>query len=392
MRNKTKKAVKYVFLLPFFVFFLQASLPLPLKAAPENTEEIYLAAQQNVLSLMDSEEEAVYGNEWLALDLLRDGKEIPASYQQSLVDMIVTNEGILHSYAGDYTNYAKAVLVLSALGIDARDVAGYDLIEAVSDFPTVKEQGVNGIIYALMALDCKNYEVEPPASLTGEVTRETYIDAILSSQLGDGGWDWMDKQADPDMTAMAIQALAPYYDSNENVKAAVDTALQTLSDLQQPDGGFRTEDAQFEESAESTAMVILALTALGIDPASDPRFIKDGNTTIDNLCMFAVPDGGFKHTKDGNYDSLATDQGYRALISHVRQKDGKTSFYDMSDVPELKPASDTSKDESISEDTEQITNKPGPVLWIILAVIVIAVGVLISILIHKRKRNKGDKQ
>ena len=310
-----------------------------LKAVPtfadnSNEEEIFQSVRQTILSRMDTKEEAIYGNEWLALDLARDDQELSPYYLKDLIDTIITKEGILHSGWGDYTNYAKAVLVLTSFGIDASNVAGYNLIEPISTLPQVQMQGINGVIYALLALDSANYEIQAPKTLPFTVTRETYIKTILNDQLEDGGWDWAEKQADPDMTAMAIQALAPYYDSNADVKKAVDTALTTLSNLQQPDGGFQTEDAQYKEASESTSMVILALIALGIDPTEDERFIKNGLNTIDSLCSF-YSDGGFKHTADGAYDAMATDQGYRALVSYHRYLEGKTSFYDMTDKSEL---------------------------------------------------------
>ena len=317
------------------VFFISAFLFSQQTFADNfNEEEEYQAVRENVLSQIDSKEEAVYGNEWLALDLIRDGQEVSPYYLKDLVDTIINKNGVLHTGAGDYTNYAKAVLVLTSFGIDASNIAGYNLIEPVSTLPRVRQQGVNGVIYALLALDSHQYDIQLPEAAPFTFTRDDYINAILNSQLPDGGWDWADKQADPDMTAMAIQALAPYYDSDPDVKAAVDTALTTLSNLQQPDGGFQTEDAQFKEASESTSMVILALIALGIDPTTDDRFIKNGLNTIDNLCSF-YSNGGFKHTADGAYNAMATDQGYRALVSYHRFLEGKTSFYDMADNPEL---------------------------------------------------------
>ena len=92
------------------------------------------------------------------------------------------------------------------------------------------------------------------------LTREKLIQVILDAQLNDGGWDLSAGKADPDMTAMAIQALAPYYKTNETVKAAVDKALDVLSSLQQGDGGFGSWGTV---NSESCAQVIVALTALG---------------------------------------------------------------------------------------------------------------------------------
>ena len=357
--NKSNKRYLSFFLAIFLAAFM-IMLSRPAYADSSTEEEIYQTTQQTMLSLTDTQEEAVFGNEWLILDLARDEQEINPYYLKNLIDTIIEKEGVLHTSAGNYTNYAKVVLALTSLGIDPTDIAGYNLIEPVSNILQVQKQGVNGVIYALLALDCNHYDIQPPENLPFTVTRENYIKTILANQLDDGGWDWADKQADPDMTAMAIQALAPYYDSNADVKTAVDTALQTLSNLQQADGGFQTEDAQYKEASESTSMVILALTALGINPAKDDRFIKNGMTTIDNLCSFAI-DGGFKHTADGGYNEMATDQGYRALVSYHRLLEGKTSFYDMSDIDDLLVIESALSENVLLTDIEEAAEKENDV-------------------------------
>ena len=142
-------------------------------------------------------------------------------------------------------------------------------------------------------------------------------------------------------TAMAIQALAPYYQTNAEVKVAVDKALDCLSALQTTAGGYLSWNTL---NSESCAQVIVALTALGIDPASDARFIKNGCSVVDALLAFYT-DGGFRHTMDGELNGMATEQGYYALAAFARLKDGKTGLYDMSDV---------------TLQTEQDTPKPKP--------------------------------
>ena len=144
----------------------------------------------------------------------------------------------------------------------------------------------------------------------GDVTREKLIQVILDAQLSNGGWNLSGNDADPDMTAMAIQSLAPYYKENEAVKAAVDKALDVLSELQLATGGFGSWGT---ENSESCAQVIVALTALGIDPAKDSRFIKNGLTILDALASYYVDGGGFRHIASGDRDGMATEQGYYAL-------------------------------------------------------------------------------
>ena len=125
--------------------------------------------------------------------------------------------------------------------------------------------------------------------ITVWLTREKLIQVILDAQLTDGGWTLSGTKADPDMTAMAIQALAPYYKTNETVKAAVDKALEALSALQRNDGGFGSWGTVNSESCDQ---VIVALTALGIDPTADSRFVKNGLTVLDALAGFYVTGGG----------------------------------------------------------------------------------------------------
>ena len=91
-------------------------------------------------------------------------------------------------------------------------------------------------------------------------------------------------------------------------------------------------DGTYLPTIESTAQIIVALTALGINPETDSRFVKNGNSAVDALCSYAINGGGFKHTLDGILDNMATEQGYYALTAYFRFLDGSTSLYDMKDV------------------------------------------------------------
>lgn len=165
------------------------------------------------------------------------------------------------------------------------------------------------------------------------MTRESLVELILSDQVkADGGWALEGATAeasDVDMTAMAIQALAPYYKTNANVKSAVDKALGLLSTMQQPDGGYASWGTV---NSESCAQVIVALTALGIDPTVDSRFIKNGISVLDALCSYYVTGGGFSHTSGEGRDGMATEQGYYALAAYYRFVNKQNRLYDMTDV------------------------------------------------------------
>lgn len=276
------------------------------------------------------------GGEWVALGLARSGSisdTLAEQYAQAAYQY-VKKKGSSTISDSKSTENSRMILALTSIGKDPSDVAGYDLLEPLADLDYVKSQGINGPIFALIALDSHDYEIPKAVAGKTQTTQEALIDAILAAQLSDGGWNVNGNGADADMTAMAIQALAPYYSSNAKVKSAVDDALKRLSKMQEVNGGYTSWGTA---NAESVAQVIVALTSLGIDPASDGRFIKNGYSTLDALATFYNDKGGFKHSQSDTTSSngLATEQAYYALASWYRLKAGKTSLYDMSDVTTL---------------------------------------------------------
>lgn len=273
------------------------------------------------------------GGEWVALGLARSGSisnTLAEQYAQAAYQY-VKKKGSSTMSDSKSTENSRMILALTSIGKDPSDVAGYDLLEPLADLDYVKSQGINGPIFALIALDSHDYEIPKVVAGKTQTARDALIDTILAAQLSDGGWNVNGNGADADMTAMAIQALAPYYNSNAKVKSAVDDALKRLSQMQEDNGGYTSWGTS---NAESVAQVIVALTSLGIDPASDGRFIKNGYSTLDALATFYNDKGGFKHSQSDMTASngLATEQAYYALASWYRLKNGKTSLYDMSDV------------------------------------------------------------
>ncbi|MBQ0058388.1 MAG: hypothetical protein KBS83_00290 [Lachnospiraceae bacterium] len=271
------------------------------------------------------------GGEWMMLGLQRGGQDIdPATlqgYLDNVIKTVVDAGGVLHKKK--YTEYSRVVLALTALGQDVTDVGGYNLLEPLADYDKTIWQGINGAIFALIAFDSHNYVIPTAPAGVKQTTRSNLIQCILDRQLADGGWTLSGNASDVDMTAMAMQSLAPYYNKDAAVKEAVDKGLVRLSNLQQSDGGFGSYGTI---NSESCSRVIVALTALGIDPYTDSRFIKNGNSLFDALARFAVAGGGFKHVVDGSKDGMASEQAHYALAAYYRFKEGKTSLYDMSDV------------------------------------------------------------
>ena len=305
------------------------------------------------------------GGEWMTIGLARSGRDVPSDYYAAVVDYVKANidENGRLDYARSTEN-SRIILALTAIGKDVTDVGGYNLLGGLDNMEFIENQGINGPIWALIALDSHDY----PTS--GDVTREKLVQTILDAALENGGWALTGTTADPDMTAMAMQALAPYYDTDENVRAAVDKALDVLSAAQLPTGGFVSWGS---ENSESCAQVIVALTALGIDPATDSRFVKNGMTALDALASFYVDGGGFRHTASGELDGMATEQGYYALAAYYRFVNGQTSLYDMSDVtiqpntpatPD-QPANPDTPDTPADSGTAQPTGDRGVTVWVI---------------------------
>ena len=269
------------------------------------------------------------GGEWLTIGLARSGRTVPEGYYDNAVAYVKAkiNTTTNRLDRNKSTDNARLILALTAIGKDVTDVGGFDLLAGLDDMKYVKRQGTNGPVWTLIALDSHGYT---PA---GSVTRDALVETILSLQKDSGAWyiNSTSTTDDVDMTAMAIQALAPYYKTNEAVKAAVDKALTWLSTMQKSDGSF-AEMAGAASSSESTAQVLVALCALGIDPTADARFAKNSFHVVDGLLTFYTGEA-FKHQlADATVDQMGTEQSYYALAAYMRLTGGRSFLYDMNDV------------------------------------------------------------
>ena len=238
------------------------------------------------------------------------------------------------------------------------------------------KQGINGFIWGLIALDSMQYEVPENAYYS----RDDIILNILNRQLADGGWALTGNVSDPDITAMAIQSLAPYYNSEKEytyenkkiqsdgtqitkkVRGVVDEGVFWLSSVQNEDGGYSSWGT---ENCESVVQVAVALCSLGIDIFSDSRFIKDGNTIYDAILSYQNADGGFLHSK--TYDpenptslpdksnTMASEQTLYGMVAIHRYQNGMRRLYDFrqeqSEALKLQIAQVETQIETINENT-----------------------------------------
>lgn len=294
--------------------------------------------------------------EWSVMCLARGGyystdDEYFSDYYDRIIETVnekadsVNKNGALHKVKS--TENSRLIVALSSIGKNAESVGDWNLITPYNDFEWIKKQGINGPIWTLIALDTQNYQTSDPT------VRQQCIDYILGLQFDDGGWAMSGGIADPDITAMALQALSRYTD-DENINASVERGIDCLSDMQKENGGYYSWGTS---NSESITQVIVACTALGIDPATDERFVKNGFSAVDAILEFYNPDShNFSHITGDGGNAMATDQATYALIAYKRFVDGRNSLYDMSDahdedIPE-NPDSDKVTDNVDDENPE----------------------------------------
>lgn len=178
------------------------------------------------------------------------------------------------------------------------------------------------------------------------------VSDLVSLQLEDGGWALSGNVSDPDVTALALQALS----GCDDCESSIDKALTRLSELQQDNGGWRNFGT---DTSESCSQVIMALTTLDVDIFSDARFIKNGNTALDALMEYKLENGGFSHISGGKANSTATVQ---ALMAFTTLKNG--SFYQPYEhhPQEVSTAPPTSAADVTEASTESSATEPSAVI------------------------------
>ena len=315
-------------------FFMQSEQPL-YSARTADHRSGYAAQYSAVLKALAggaNPEFGSVGGEWKVLALARSGfyptQSGYLSEYYAKIEKLVAANGSPKLHPQKSTETSRLIIALSSIGRDARSVAGFDLTAPLGDFNYVKKQGLNGVIFALIALDCnKDYGMSD--------IKSQCVDLLLSRECDGGGWALGLGAAEADITAMAITALAPY----RKAAAAIERGVEKLSALQNANGSFSSGGV---ETSESCSQVLVALSTVGINAHKDSRFIKSGNSALDALCAFYVG-GGFAHMANGGANSMATEQAAYALCAYDRFLSGRSSLYNMNDVSPVSPAEPTDK-------------------------------------------------
>ena len=327
------------------LFFTDTYIPLdptdPMVPGAEvpGFDEAYAGAKAYIQSAVSAPVVSYLFGEWAVLGLVRAGVELSDAYIQAYYDKVVAyvkanigSDGILRAPDDKntpvITDNERIALALTAIGKDPANVGGENLLKALQNKDIMKvtdtsNTDINGLVMGLLALNSRNY------------TSDTswLVQAVLAQQNEDGSWRASAETksvGDVDMTAMALQALAPYYKDggNETVNTAVEKALNWLS------GKYRSG----YDSSESCAQVVIALSALNLDANTDARFTKtvEGKTlsVLGNLLQYRVAEnGGFKHQfADKAVNEMATEQALCAMAAYARFTEKANALYDMTDA------------------------------------------------------------
>lgn len=304
-----------------------------------NFDKVYADTKKYIQNNVPAPVVASDRGEWAVLGLARAGVELSDAYIQAYYGKVVAYvrknmgaDGVLvdpESRNPTVTDNERIILALTAIGKDPANVGGKNLLAALQDrnimqVTNTSDTDINGLVFGLLALNSGNY------------TQDSYwlVQAILTQQNEDGSWSASAEKkpaGDVDMTAMALQALAPYYNEggDTTVNTAVDKALQWLSDKYKGKG---------YTSAESCAQVVVALSALQLNANSDSSFVKtvDGAPTsvLGDLLRYYLGEGqGFKHAASGmTADQKATEQALYAMAAYERYCRRTNALYDMTDA------------------------------------------------------------
>lgn len=229
----------------------------------------------------------------------------------------VSQESILKDGAASQT-YAKIALCVTALGKDASNVNGFNLIEKLADKSVYEASSIySRETTILMAIDSKNYELPTGDNYftRAELVNKTVADT--DNQIATSiDWNSIDS------AVMQIQPLCAYQTKDVDgvdksaVKKACDKVLNFMYNKQGADGTYG--DSYSASNVWTTAQVMITAGLFGIDAATEENgtdFIKNGVTLYDDALAFVDTDN---NTVDEKLMSFQPEQLLRGFNAAIR--------------------------------------------------------------------------
>lgn len=273
-------------------------LPIVVQAAPadgwtDEAEQAYQTVTQLVIQRVTESKDYLATatqeeNAKVVYALWTSGATVPSGfydeYLQALADWLD-----LAVKRGKTAYIPGAIRTVAAMGLDVTDFAGHDLMDALRK-PELVEADEDRLDM-LIDLDAAGDVGETDEF---NALREQLLTEALARQQSSGEFRYTSKwpaelkqkgvDDEPDrfdyilLTAKSVQALAPYQ-NRKDVSAAIDRALNYLSEQQLSSGGFVKYG---DEDVEEDAAVLEMLAALDIS-LTDERFTKDSHTVLDGM-------------------------------------------------------------------------------------------------------------
>lgn len=222
----------------------------------------------------------------------------------------ISNEYLKSISGTSAIQFTAPILAITALGQDPRTFGTIDYVAKLESYSSAGQIGdpatINDDIFGLLALIS-----------AGAGSDQVAIDAknfILAHQQSNGGWGFAtSSNTDSNMSAAAIVALLASGISSSD--AIIQNALNYLKSAQNDDGGF-TYDPQSsfgtDSDSSSTAWVLWALNAAGIDQAS---WAKSAHTPLQYLESNQDAGGFFKYQSSSSEDSFSATTTAYAVIA-----------------------------------------------------------------------------
>lgn len=215
---------------------------------------------------------------------------------------------------------------------------------------TIGEKGIMSYIWGLYMLNtCGFYYGK--ASNHDEV-----IESLISYQCSDGGYTLSGDVGDVDVTAMAMQVLAPYAPSPfRSAWFPIDSLLvESLSASREFLDTHQLEDGDYESfgtrCSESTAQAALAYASMytGIFTSLKTDTLIDRGL-LEGLLLYKQDDGGFSHTLGLPSNDMASSQVLQALTVMLPDVDnGNVNTPALRHASQIKPLKNSKNDRNLN--------------------------------------------